>query len=101
MKHKTEEFDENYKTLFAAIYKQAVADDIREVKKKVEGFLKSEGVNRRRILKYLDSKKEDIEDSVRIAVYAEAQHFGGKTRKMQSAAIGRITDRMIDEFYGR
>lgn len=101
MKHNTEEFDENYKNLFAAIYRQAVADDIREVKKKVEAALKSEGVNRRRVLKYLDERKDEINDLVCAAVCEEAQHFGGKTRKMQSTAVSSIVGQMIRDFYGR
>ena len=96
------ETDESYKRLYAAIYRQAVADDIREVKKKVRELLKSEGVNRSRILEYLGDMEPEIKAMVCDAVYEEAQNFvGGRTRKMQAVAIAKIVDRMMEDFYGR
>jgi hypothetical protein len=99
-KYKTDELDENYKNLYAAIYKQAVADDCREVRKKTKEALISRGVDSRRIHKYLEEMESEIKDLVCEAVYKEAQSFGetAATRKMRNRAIIDISNQIVDVF---
>ena len=99
----TEKTDENYKNLYAAIYKQAVADDCREVRKKAKEALAANGANIHRVREHLDEMEPEIRAMVCEAVYREAQEFGdgAKTRRMRRESIREITERIADEFHGR
>lgn len=100
-KYKTDELDENYMNLYAAIYKQAVADDCREVRKKTKEILTSKGVDGRKIRNHLEEMELEIKDLVCEAVYKEAQNFGeaAVTRKMRNRAIAGITNQIAEAFY--
>jgi hypothetical protein len=102
-KYKTDELDENYKNLYAAIYKQAVADDCREVRKKTKEILALKGVDGRKIRNHLEEMEPEIKDLVCEAVYKEAQSFGetAATRKMRSRAIIDISNQIVDVFCKR
>jgi hypothetical protein len=101
-KHNTDEFDENYMNLYAAIYKQAVADDCREVRKKTKEVLTSKGVDGRKIRNHLEETEPEVKDLVCEAVYKEAQNFGeaGTTRKMRNKAITDIANQIVNAFKG-
>lgn len=103
MKHKTDEFDRNYIELYAAIYKQAVADDCREVRKKTKDILVLRGVDSRIVRNHLEEMEPEIKDLVCEAVYQEAQNFGETvvTRKMRGRAIIDIANRVVDAFFKR
>lgn len=92
--------DDGYIRLYGAIYKQAVTDDCREVKKRVAQALADRKVDKYQIRKYLDKKDEKIKDSVCRAVYREAQERGdgGLTRKMQKNAMADIATGLVGEF---
>lgn len=100
MEMKKNGFDEGYMNLYAAIYKQAVADDCREVRKKVKDILTLKGADSRRIRSHLEEMEPEIKDLVCEAVYKEAQEYGGKTRKMQREAIVGIVNLAVDAFKG-
>ena len=99
----TEKTDENYKNLYAAIYKQAVADDCREVRKKAKEALAANGANIHRVREHLDEMEPEIRAMVCEAVCREAQEFGdsSKTKRMRAEAIKEIAGRVVDEFHGR
>ncbi|MDD4564786.1 MAG: hypothetical protein PHE79_04845 [Eubacteriales bacterium] len=94
----TSQTDENYKRLFAAIYRQAVADDIREVRKQVYKMLSLRKISDREIHRYLDRKEKEIVDQVRQDVYEEALDYGPGTRKMQIGHIDSLVARLVDEY---
>jgi hypothetical protein len=101
-KYKTDEHDESYMNLYAAIYKQAIADDCREVRKKVKEALASRGVDNRKVRYYLEEIEPEIKDLVCEAVYKEAQNFGeaAVTRKVRNKAITDIVNQIVNAFKG-
>ncbi|MDD4566191.1 MAG: hypothetical protein PHE79_12050 [Eubacteriales bacterium] len=96
--HKTDEFDRNYIELYAAIYKQAVADDIREVRRQVYKVLSLRRINEREIHRYLDRMEKEIEVQVQQGVYEEAQNYGPGTKRIQTKHINSLVSRLVDEY---
>lgn len=97
-KNKTDELDENYKNLYAAIYKQAVADDIREVRRQIHKVLSSRKISDSEIHRYLDRKEKEIEVQVQQDVCEEALNYGPETKMIQIKHIDCLVARLVDEY---
>ena len=75
--------DNNFKELFAAIFRQAVADDTSKVKSMIYEELHNIGMSKRKIHQFINNNKEEIENSVRQMIHDETQRYPG-TRKSET-----------------
>lgn len=105
--------DDGYMDLLAAVYKNAVVDDVKEIKKlakpQLDEIYRPEGTPRyvkcapkmltrykANAAKYLKSKEEYIQAEVRGNIARESVEWGsGKTRKMQADGIAVVVDKVV------
>ena len=91
--------NDNYAELYAAIYKNAVRDDLFAVCGKIQKQLILKGVDKRKAIDYVSANKEYIKEQVRMNVYKESQEYGtGKTRRMQTESMKALAEQMINSY---
>lgn len=71
--HRFKGLDDNFKDLYAAIFKQAAREDIATVKGMIYTELKNIGVSKSEIRRFIDENSSRIEQDVQAAVHKEAQ----------------------------
>ncbi len=72
--------DNNFKELYAAIFKKAARDDIATVKGMIYAELHNRGISKKEIHKFIDENKDEIEKRVRESIMKEAEDYFTKRR---------------------
>ena len=67
--------DNNFKELYAAIFKKAARDDIATVKGMIYAELHNRGISKKEIRRFIDENSSRIEQDVQAAVHKEAQDW--------------------------
>jgi hypothetical protein len=91
--------DYYYENLFAAIWQQAVKEDIRKVQSRAVRALTSKGVSTSNAKKYINSKGDYIKKKVQENVYKESLEWGsGKSLEIQERNINSLVGEVVDEY---
>ena len=89
--------DNNFKELYAAIFKKAARDDIATVKGMIYTELHGMGISKKEIHKFIDENKDEIEKRVRESIMKEAEDYPETTK----AKAGKNLIKIRNEFTKR
>ena len=89
--------DNNFKELYAAIFKKAARDDIATVKGMIYAELHNRGISKKEIHKFIDENKDEIEKRVRESIMKEAEDYPETTK----AKAGKNLIKIRNEFTKR
>ncbi len=87
--------EEGYGSLFAAIWKQAVIEDTKKVKKMLDEDLKSAHMPKRVRRSWIKKREERIRNLVAVAVYEESKQW--PKNKHNYSQLVEIKNRILKE----
>ncbi len=93
--------DDNFKDLYAAIFKQAARDDIAAVKSMIYTELHNRGISKKEIYKFIDEYKDEIEECVNISVFEEAKQYPETIKSEAIRNLSKIRNKFIKKYRGR
>lgn len=92
--------DDNFKDLYAAIFKQAARDDIATVKGMIYAELHNRGISKKEIYKFIDEYKDEIEECVNISVFEEAKQYPETIKSEAIRNLSKIRNEFIKKYRG-
>jgi len=95
------DLDKNYEKLYIAIFEQAAKDDFAKVKAMIYDELINRGEQKRQIHRYIDSRKEEIQECINNAVFREAQRYPETHKSHTVRSLCKIRDMFVQQYQRR
>jgi hypothetical protein len=96
--HRFKGQDDNFKELYAAIFKKAAKDDFAKVKAMIYAELINRGEQKRQIHRYIDSRKEEIQECINNAVFREAQKYPETHKGHTARSLCKIRNMFVQQY---
>ena len=90
--------DNNFKELYAAIFKKAARDDIATVKGMIYAELHNRGISKKEIHKFIDENKDEIEKRVRESIMKEAEDYPETTKAKAGKNLIKIRNMFVQQY---
>jgi hypothetical protein len=97
--HRCKGQDDNFKYLYAAIFKQAAREDIATVKGMIYAELHNRGISKKEIYKFIDEYKDEIEECVNISVFEEAKQYPETIKSEAIRNLSKIRNEFIKKYW--